>query len=692
MSDRYPHVFSPIRIGPVDVANRLYFSPHGNPLSAGGVPSDDFLHYYEARAANGVGLLLQGLPVLPQQGGRQCAYQESAIPAFRAVADAVHGHGAKIIAQLAQHPGQLAEWGPLRPSKPAAASSVFKLGGGATTHEMSKRHIARMIDAFVQNVRHLRQAGYDGIQIYCTHGGLLESFLTPFWNTRTDEYGGTLENRMRFFVEVLEGTREAAGDDMAVGCRLIADELLPGGLAKTDIREVITELVKRDLVDFVDLSLSATHSEDRLARLEMPSYLSGTTPWKEFVEGAREAAGNVPVMSALGRIVDVATAEKVLSENIVDMVGMARGLIAEPALLRNASHGREDESRTCVGLNYCLASYVHRGRYGCVINPATGRERRWGTFPSAPQHSKVVVVGGGPAGLEAARVCAERGHDVVLFEREQHLGGQLRLWSTLPQRELLAEAISWYARQLDRLGVEVNTGAEVTADLVRDLTPDAVLLATGARYDKRGHTGYRNAPITGWDQDFVYTPEDVLESGVRPSGTVVLLDDEGHNTGVGIAEILASAGAKVVFISIAEGWNARLRESYEWHTLYPRLRGLGVRFLRETYITEIGSDHRVAALDIAAGETHYIPEVDAVILATIRAPQDQLARALDGNFSQFFLLGDAAASRGFADATFDGQFFGRMVGEVDAPTDLVDAYFAPLAREDVPRPAGNWEM
>jgi 2,4-dienoyl-CoA reductase-like NADH-dependent reductase (Old Yellow Enzyme family) len=670
---QYPHVFSPFRLGPVEIPNRVYFSPHGVIQSL--MVSDEFLWYFDERAAGGVGLLIHSTAEGAQPGpGVLLPHDDAATPAFARVADAVHGHGSRLFAQISYWLNAPGIWGANAPLRPWLAPSqlghfMHSSVGRAMTHE----DISWMIRKFAGGVANLRRAGYDGVQLHFTHGMLVETFMSEHWNRRTDEYGGSPENRLRFPRELLEAVREAAGPDMALGIRFNCDEQLPDGFDEAGSREILSALCRDGLIDFVDLD---TAVEPEQMELVIPSHHLPKFLYEPTVRAVRSAAGSIPVLSALGRITTVAEAERALAEGVCDMVGIARGLVAEPNLLRHARDGQEERSRACTGCNYC-AQQLFRGQgFACAINPATMRERRWSprVAPPAPTPSRVVVVGGGPAGLEGARVAAERGHDVVLLERSSELGGQYRLWGRLPGRAIMATTIPWYARELARLGVDVRLEQEATADDVLALAPDAVLVATGSQYASNGESGFIPAPIAGAAQPFVYTPEQILHDGVRPRGRVIILDDEGLNAGVGIAELLAGEGASVEIVTRWPHVAHNLGESLEQRSILPNIRRLGVTFRPLTYVRSIGAGGELTLYDVSTKSGDTQVHCDGLVLCTLRMPRSEIAEALDGRVDQLFPIGDALGSRDHATAFYEAALFARMIGEPDAPRTFTEAY------------------
>jgi 2,4-dienoyl-CoA reductase-like NADH-dependent reductase (Old Yellow Enzyme family)/thioredoxin reductase len=675
LSERYPHVFSPIEIGPVTIANRFYVSPHGIPLTVHGAPSPECVDYLEERAAGGCGLIIHSIAAYSFSQRLHTAYFAESVPGFAAVARAVHEHGAKIFGEIFYHASVPGPWKPHSPTRPAVApSSLQHFDSYYVSHQLNMREIAALVEAHRRSAAHLVQAGYDGIEVHCTHGTLVELFLSPYFNRRTDSYGGSLENRMRFLVDCLQAARDGAGAGRAVGVRFICDEMLPGGLTREDARDVMRRLIEMRLIDFADLDIGV---EPQQLPIAAPPYFVPPHLYESYVAGMREVTGALPVLSVIGRMTSVADAERIIAAGVCDMVGAARGLIAEPELVKNAREGREDRSRVCIACNWCIEFDWTQG--ACTINPASANEHAWGVrkLRAAPRRCRVVVVGAGPGGLEAARVAALRGHDVVVFERRASVGGQMSLWARLPGRETFATTPAWWAARLEELGVDVRIGVEADAALVRVEQPDAVIVAAGARYARDGESGYLALPIQGWDREFILTPEDVLEHGARPRGKVVVLDDEGLNTGVGIAELLANSGATVELMT---RWlqipSASHVYTAEFMFTNPLLQNAGVTVTTQTYIKEIGAGE-LTVFDVFTSEERQVDDVDAVVLATMRRPNDALVNELDGTVEQLFAIGDALAPRMLAAATYEGQRFARFIGEPDAPRDFADVYFAP---------------
>jgi 2,4-dienoyl-CoA reductase-like NADH-dependent reductase (Old Yellow Enzyme family) len=689
---QYPHVFSPARIGPVELANRYYFSPHGLPLTVGCAPSNDLVAYCVERVRDGgCGLVI--LSCTAHERGRHfqpCPYPKETIPAFRALADAVHAAGGKIFAQIWYHWLSAGHWQPMAPAAPAFGPSVsqFAFGGvSGASHACTHEEIGLMTQAHTQSVAHLREAGFDGIEIHASHSGMIEQFLSPYFNRRTDDYGGSLANRMRLLIETLEAARAAAGPDMAVGMRLNCDELIEGGYGMAEASEIVAETCRRQLVDFVDLDVAM---EPLQLEYGMPTGFVPEHVYTPYVERVRKAAGDIPVLSVLGRVTRMADAEAALAGGLCDLVGSARELIAEPSFVRYARQSTEALGRSCIACNWCLGG-MNDGAFGCTINPASYRERLWGeqTLLPGPEPKRVVIVGAGPGGLEAARVAALLGHQVTLFEERDSLGGGLALWAELPGRENYGRAVEWWRGEVDRLEIDVRLGTRAASADLLALAPDAVIIATGADFSRTGRSGAVDRDIRGADLPHVCCPDDILLGNRRPTGRIVVLDAEGTHASAGIAELLAAEGAEVVMVSSNYApYSNRLLYAFEGIGLARRMAEAGVAFLGAKWAREI-TERSVRLYDVNGGPDSDLAEVDAIVLATGRLSRDSLAAELAGKVAQLFVIGDALAVRPWATASYEGQKFARLIGLPGAPSTSGQAFFRSDDPAVYPAPANT---
>ncbi len=692
--NQYEHVFTPIKIGDLELRNRVYIPPHGMHLTAPGpsahmVPSVEYAAYFRERAANGVGLIMHSMTVM--RGGTHpidSPADARAIPSFKAVVDGVHAEGCKMFAEL-WYVWMHYPWQPASPGQPMMGpSSVQPSDSFHVTRAINKREIRHLIDLFARAAENLKEAGYDGITLHVAHAALPAQFLSPYFNHRDDEYGGTVSGRMRFVVETLERIREAAGG-LPVGMRFTANERLPGGLDIPQSAEILRRLKRDGLIDFVDLDFSVEPQQVHV--LVTSDFVEPLKHQSEDVGALREtgALEDLVVLAAGRRVTTVAQMEHMVASGIVDVIGCVRGFMAEPELLTNALEGREDRSRVCLS---CNQQWGIGGGFTCVINPAVGREARWGTksFTRATEQKKVVVIGGGPAGLEAARVCAKRGHEVVLLERRPYVGGLMKAKANLPGRTVYQQQIDWWERQARELGVDLRLSSEATPAVIAAMRPDVVFVATGSVYDRAGASGWNVNPIPGADLPHVYGAEDVLLHGHRPRGTVLIFDGEGISTGPGIAELLCADGARCVLVTPGMP-GAALTEGPD---VMARIGRLDVELLPQTYLCSIGSGEVMLAPVLRDSESLLAARmvgdgakrqgIDVVVLASMRKPADpKLELELEDTAAAVYVIGDALAPRDLRAATYEAQYFGRLVGEPGAPSSTSEAMFRPVGEDSI---------
>jgi len=667
----YPLSLSPLKIGPIEVPNRIFMGPHGLanhfiPGSAGRlVPTANCAAYYEERAAGGVGLIMHSFAIAVGSIGPG---SDADVPAFAAVANAVHRHGSKIVAQL-WVPEFAGVWDPLSPQRPLrGATAIPHFGRPDVGRAIPEAMVRRFADQLGVLARYLAQAGYDGVEVHAAHGHLIEQFLSAHFNQRNDRYGGDAERRLTFLFETIEAVRRNFGPQGAIGMRFNPDEMLPDGIDEAEAKQLITAVLDRFPLDFVNLG---TGVAPRVSSIK-PHFIEPLHE-KGLVERVGAAVRGRTVLAANpGRVTSLAQSEALLSAGLCDLVGLVRGLIAEPQLVKNTREGRADRNRICVAGNACYASNSQNAWY-CELNPSVGRDASWGELRPLPEvkAGKVVVAGGGPAGLEAARVAARMGHKVVLLERSDAVGGQLLAWGALPGREHRRHTAAWYRARLEELGVEVRLGVEATAEAILAETPDAVILATGGAYDRQGRSGFAPAPLPGWDRGFVLTPEDVA-GGKRPTGAVLVIDEEGLHAGPGVAELLAGAGAKVELVTTAVQPARSLVLSNEAELIAGRLVKAGVVVTTSAAVSEIGDGFVVVTKD---GRTER-RAVDAVVLVGSRVAAPVPDVGLTGRVRQVYVIGDALAPRTLSAATYEGQRFARLIGKADAPASTDEALFA----------------
>jgi mycofactocin system FadH/OYE family oxidoreductase 2 len=663
VAEEYRYLFNPIDLGPVHIKNRLYLSPHFTVYvdRETWLPTDQMAPYYEARAKSGVGLLCQSVGdihptveygTLPTMR----LYDKRVIPLLQDVTSRVHRHGAKMFLQI-WHTGQASSsFLTGRPSlAPSPVPNTF-----ATPKEMDREEIEEMVQAFADAAGVVQESGYDGIILHGTHGYLLENFLSPFFNKRQDEYGGSLDNRMRFLSQVIERVRGVIGRNLALGLRLCGEELLPGGLEVEETTAIARRLEDSGQLDFIDIDVGSYHNYHIGIG---PMYVA---PHYNLMVAApvKAALKKLPMLCAPGRLGTPQEAEQVLADGQADMVGVARALIADPEWLLKVQQGRAEDIRHCTYTNQQCLAHIFRGLpIGCIQNPATGREKEWGigTLTKASKKKRVMVVGGGPAGLEAARVAALRGHKVALYERAKELGGQVNLASRLPGREEIGEIAGWLIRQMPKCGVEVHLGSEVTPELIERVAPDALVIACGAEFNRTGFSGVIPDPIPGWDQPHVLTPEQVLRGDNQPGQRVVIADEDYREVVPGLAELLARQGKQVTIVTSQTSVAKELLFSLALPHVLARLAESGVEIIPSHYIKRIDAGSVQLFNVFVPNLEKRLSGIDSVILVTTKETRSALSAKMKGKVNELYAIGDCVAPRDIGAAIFEGHRLARSL-------------------------------
>jgi 2,4-dienoyl-CoA reductase-like NADH-dependent reductase (Old Yellow Enzyme family)/thioredoxin reductase len=658
MTDTVRRVFEPIQIRGVQIPNRIVRTAHLTKLGMG-VVSDDLIEYHAARARGGVGLsILEATAVHPSSVLGLIGYDDSVIPMYQQLMDTVRPLGMRVFQQL-WHGGHVYPPPGGRPMRGASALPGPVVGLPAVP--IGTEEIGDFVAAYAAAARRSAEGGIDGLEVAASHGYLMHQFLSPLTNNREDRYGGSLDNRMRFLVEVLTAVREAAGPDMPVGVRMGAGQIA-GDLDEPTVAEVARRLVGLGLIDFLNASMGdyyAMHwmmgGMDRPAGYMLPS--SGQV--------TRSVTGIPRIVT--GRFRTLEEAEQALRTGDCDLVSMVRAHIADPDLVRKTRDGRAAEVRPCIGCNQgCIArtSGVDL-RLGCTVNPAIGREKEYGddVIGTTASPRRVVVIGGGPAGLEAARVARLRGHTVVLYEGSDRLGGALNVARRAPRTQGLDDIADWYRAEMKRLGVECHLSALMDADDIVALDPDVVIVATGADPTMDGRLiAAPGQVVDGIDSPTVRSSVELLTEPAPAAGSrALLVDDVGQYEAVSAAEYLLEHGVHVTVATRLPMFGPLVDAAMRMTPALERLNSALAEFTTLTRVTLASVRPGKATVRSLAGGAETTVAADLVVLVTYKASRNGLAVTLAGRVPDIRLVGDALAARDLQVAIRDGNDAARRI-------------------------------
>ena len=669
---QYPNLLEPFRLRRVTFRNRLMSTSHAPGYVEDRRPKLRYQLYHEEKARGGLALTMFGgssnvAPDSPSAFGQIYIGDDSIIPVLREFSERVHRHGCAIMCQIT-HMGHRTLWNVEDWLPPIAPSPVREHAHRSFPKEMDRSDIRRVVRAFGDAAVRCRDGGLDGVELLA-YGHLIHQFWTPLVNQRTDEYGGSIENRARFGFEVLEEVRRRVGEDFLVGFRMMGDELKEGGLDQEDCLAIARIYADTGMCDFLNV-IAGQVGDERGLSLSIPSMAGPRAPYVHIAARMKRETG-IAVFHAT-RIMDLATAEHCVREGLVDMVAMTRAHMADPHIVAKMMRGEEERIRPCVGAGYCIDRIYVGGDALCLHNPATGRESTMPhVIPPGPgPRRKVVVVGAGPAGLEAARVSALRGHDVVVFEAGSEPGGQIVLAARATWRKELLGIAQWLAAEVERLGVALHLNRYAEAPDVLAERPDIVIAATG---------GVPNVDrVEG--AEHVTSVWDVLGGQVEPGAEVLVFDDHGDHQGPSAVDFLASRGSSVELVTPdrmaahevgATNYPVYLASFYsKGVTLTPdrRLRSVerdGNR-LRAVLRNEYSDADEVRLVDQVVVEHGTLPAAELfhelaplarnegeVDLAALIAGRPQAIARNEGGEFMLFRVGDAVASRNVHAAIYD---------------------------------------
>lgn len=665
-------LLQPYKLKHLTLRNRLMLTSHEPAYPEDGMPKERYRAYHVERAKGGVALTMTAGSAAvsrdsPPVFNNILAYRDEVVPWMKALVDECHDHGAAVMIQLT-HLGRRTRWDK-GDWLPAVSSSLAREPAHRAFPKRAEDwDIARIIRDFADAAERMKAAGLDGIELEA-YGHLIDQFCSPLTNDLDSPYGGSLDNRMRFAFDVLGAIRERVGQDFIVGIRYTADETTAGGITRGEGMEISRKFKESGLVDFLNIIRGHIDTDPGLTDV-IPIQGMASAPHLDFA-GEIRAATHFPTFHA-AKIQDVATARHAIASGKLDMVGMTRAHMTDPHIVRKILEGREQDIRPCVGANYCLDRIYQGGAAYCIHNPATGRETEIPhDLPKADRKRKIVVVGAGPAGLEAARVSAERGHEVVVFEAASHAGGQVRLTAQSKRRREMIGIIDWRVAQCVAKGVTINYGTWADAPLVLAEKPDVVVVATG---------GIPHTEVLASGNDLVVSSWDIISGDAKPGSNVLVFDDAGDNAGLQAAEIIAQGGGKVEIMTPDRSFAPEVMAmnlvpymralqkldtvftvTYRLEAVEKRGNGLlaivgsdygGVR--KELQVDQVVINHGTVPLDELYFElrpqSSNLGELDHA--AFIEGRPQAGSNNPDGSF-QLFRIGDAVASRNTHAAIYD---------------------------------------
>ncbi len=649
----FPHLFSPIAIGSLQLKNRIVSTGHETHLAEQGQIGDALIAYHEARARGGAGLIITEV-ALTHPSGVFVAHpirvdQDDCIPGYRRLAEVIHGHGSGLIAQLF-HPGReivASEDGtaPVSYSASAVPNERFHVFPRAMTPEL----IALVISSFGDAAKRMRAAGLDGVEIVGSHGYLPAQFLNPEVNLRSDAYGGSLENRTRFVREIIADIRQKAGADFVIGLRISGDEMSHEGLEQESAVAASALIAEDRQLDYLSVVAGSSATLAGSVHIAPPMYeaVGYTAPLGQAIKAA---SGLTTIVT--GRINQPQEAERIIASGQADLCGMTRAMICDPEIGEKARQGRIDDIRACIGCNQACIGHFHAGYpISCIQNPVSGRELRYGKREAAAASRRIMVIGGGPGGMKAAAVAAARGHQVTLFEKEAQLGGQARLAQLLPERAEFGGIVTNLAREMEQAGVELRKGKAVDEEEILSFAPDAIILASGATP--------RWPDFEGREEAHVVDAWQVLLNQANVGQSVVVADWRADWIGIGIAELLAQNGHSVT-LAVNGTMPGQTIQMYVRDAGIGRLHKLGVEML--PYLRLYGADADTVYLQhIMSSEAVLCEGVDTLVLCQGHVPADRLEQQVRQLGIEHHLVGDCISPRTAEEAVLEGFRAGLRV-------------------------------
>jgi len=652
MSTQAGFLFTPLKIGSLTVPNRIVFSAHLTNYAEDFLPSERHVWYYRERARGGAGLIItEEQSTHPTDHPYEKlihAFHPRVIPYYHRITSKVHAEGVPILAQINHNRGQssgmftrLPAWAPS-----AIADPMFREVAKAVEHE----DIKEIIEGYAKVAGYTRRGDFDGVELQCSHSSIVRQFLSRNTNLRTDEYGGSLENRMRLLREIIAAIRSEVGRDYVISVRLCGDELIRDGITIDETVAAARILEADGNIDCINTSIGTATQTLYMIEASMripPNYAM-------FISSAIRKAVRLPVIG-VGRVKDPIQAERILAEGHADLVGIVRGQIADPNFGRKARENRVDDIRLCLSCNQECVGRMGLNRWmGCIETPATGQEQQYGegTLEPARPVKRVVVAGGGPAGLKAATIAARRGHKVILMEKEPRLGGQVLLATRVYSRAEYGDIVRNLLYELEHLDVDVRTGVIATEEAVLAESPDAVVIATGSKPDFTA--------IPGSDGAQVADVTDILSGEIKPGKSVLVIDRLGFHEATSVAEYLAEQGCSVEVVTPTLYVGQDLSVTLDLENWYRQARRLGIKCTPNHSVLSIDNG-AVTALHNYSGQMTTFPRVDTIVLAIHRQTDSSLYEQLQGKVKQLERIGDCLAPRRAHAAIIEGEQVARAI-------------------------------
>jgi 2,4-dienoyl-CoA reductase-like NADH-dependent reductase (Old Yellow Enzyme family)/thioredoxin reductase len=655
MPDQFPALFKPLQIRHKTLRNRIVFGSHTANMSDMGLPGERHRGYYEERARGGAGMIVvEPVPVhrtavLTRGNFRHSS--DEVIPHFHKITDAVHAHGAVICHQL-YHVGQHGDFdNSYEPNWSPSGLPSFHDSDGS--HAMTENEIEEVIESFVEAARRAKESGFDGIELFAAYNAIIDQFWLPFNNRRDDRWGGSFENRMRFSRTIMERIRKMAGEDFIIGLAVNMDPEAKVSQTIEQLQEIIAWHDERQLMDYVTCGTGSYFAHQAI----IPSVFFADKLGAPHAEALKQVVKHAKIQCE-SHVRTPENANYVVASGQADMVSIVRGQIADPHLANKAKEGRPEDIRPCLSCNQMCWGRRYRDYWiSCLINPSAGREFEWGgdRFTPAEKPKRVLVIGGGVAGMEAARVAAERGHRVTLAEASDKLGGQFRLAGLAPRRHQIIDYIDWLERQLNKLQVKVMLNSPLDADEARSIEADEVVVATGSMPD--GKAFQRAMPefdaLPGVERGNVASAEDVMARIARPGKRVMVLDETANWKGGGVALTLAEAGHDVTVVTGSSTVMAEMARTNADGLMRMRLRELGVRMITEAMVLEWHGDG--ATVKPFGGKPERVP-ADTLVVAATNIAERGLGDELGAP-----TIGDATAARSAVMAIYEGRKLGMSL-------------------------------